>query len=236
VLVLLPPSEGKTAPAEGAPVDLESLIFPELTVRREKLLDRVARASLKALGLSVGQAAERERNAPLREAPAAPAAEVYTGVLYEHARLPELPAGNVLIASALWGFVRPSDRIPAYRLSIGARLARISNLAAWWRPALRDLVPDQGLIVDMRSGAYAAAWQPARATVVAVRAFAEAPDGTRTPISHMAKAVRGDVTRALLLAGTEPQSPEAVAAVAEAAGLRVELQPAKRGWTLDVIE
>jgi cytoplasmic iron level regulating protein YaaA (DUF328/UPF0246 family) len=237
VLLLLPPSEGKTAPAEGGPVELPALAFPELTKRRETLLDRLPRASLKALGLSRGQAAERERNAGLRTAPAAPAGEVYTGVLYERARLPELATdGRVLIASALWGFVRPSDRIPAYRLSMGARLARIPSLATWWRPALNDLIPDRGLIVDLRSAAYAAAWQPREATVVSVRAFLETGDGARRPVSHMAKRARGDVARALLLARDEPCTPEDVAAAAAASGLRAELAREGRKATLDVID
>ncbi len=47
----------------------------------------------------------------------------------------------------------------------------------------------------------------------------------------MAKAVRGDVARALLLASREPGDPEAVAAIATDAGFEVELTPA----SLDVI-
>ena len=100
MLILLPPSEGKTAPADGAPVDLGALAYPELTAKRERALAALVKVSsakqrgraLKALGLSAGQASELERNAGLRGAPAAPAAEVYTGVLYERLRLPELPA------------------------------------------------------------------------------------------------------------------------------------------------
>ena len=119
--------------------------------------------ALKALGLSAGQAGELARNAALETAPAAPAAEVYTGVLYERLRLPELSPQaqeRVLIASALWGVVAPADRIPAYRLSISARLPRIAGLATYWRPALEKALPDEGLVVDLRSGGYAAAWTP----------------------------------------------------------------------------
>jgi hypothetical protein len=47
----------------------------------------------------------------------------------------------------------------------------------------------------------------------------------------MAKAVRGDVARALLLARAEPNGPEGVAAIAADAGFEVELTPA----SLDVI-
>ncbi len=70
----------------------------------------------------------------------------------------------------------------------------------------------------MRSGAYASFWKPKRAKLLAVRAFSES-GGERKPVSHMAKAVRGEVARALLGAKKAPEDPEAAAALAEAAGL-----------------
>jgi cytoplasmic iron level regulating protein YaaA (DUF328/UPF0246 family) len=243
VLILLPPSEGKTAPGAGDPVDLASLAFAdELGERRARLLGALERLGtvsqargLKQLGISRGQVGEIAVGAALRTAPAAPAAEIYTGVLYDRLRLPELPARarrRVLIASALWGVLAPEDRIPYYRFSAGARLARIGPPAAYWRGALVAALPDQPgeLIVDMRSAAYAAAWTPRRATLLAVRAFAES-DGKRKPVSHMAKAVRGDVARALLSAKGPPGDAEAAAKIAESAGFNVELGPG----TLDVI-
>ena len=63
MLILLPPSEGKTAPAAGAPVDLGALAYAdELTAKRERVLAALVRTSagkqrgraLKALGLSAG--------------------------------------------------------------------------------------------------------------------------------------------------------------------------------------
>ncbi len=243
MLILLPPSEGKLAPSEGAPVDLDSLAFAaELGERRARLLDALERLgtvttarALKQLDISKGQVGEIAMDAVLRAAPAAPAAEVYTGVLYDHLRLPELPARarrRVLIASALWGMVRPEDRIPYYRFSAKARLARIGALSTYWRDALAVTMPDEpgDLVVDMRSAAYAAAWKPKRATLLAVRAFSES-DGVRRPVSHMAKAVRGDVARALLLAMKAPADPESAAAIARDAGFKAELSPG----ALDII-
>jgi uncharacterized protein len=241
VLVLLPPSEGKTAPASGPPVDLADLSFPQLSKRRERLLNTLIRVSsgreataLRALGLSKTQAGELALNRRLGTAPAAPAAEVYTGVLYERLRLPELSPEarrNVLIASALWGVVAPDDRIPAYRLSISARLPRIAGLATYWRPALEKALPDDGLVVDLRSGGYAAAWTPKRAALVTVRGFT--PEGK--VISHFVKAIRGDVARALLQAPQPPETTEQVAAIASAAGHEVELTRTPAGASVDVI-
>ena len=192
-------------------------------------------ASQSMLAVSTGQAGEVAVDAELSSAPAGPAAGVYTGVLYDRLRLPERPKraqGRVLIASALWGVLRPGDRIPYYRFSAKARLDGIGGLAAFWRPALAAALPDKEgtLVVDMRSGAYAAAWKPKRAELLAVRAFSETK-GKRKPVSHMAKAVRGEVARALLEANGTPKTPEAAAKIATAAGFTVELTPG----TLDVI-
>jgi cytoplasmic iron level regulating protein YaaA (DUF328/UPF0246 family) len=235
VLILLPPSEGKTAPTEGPPVDLDELAYAaELRERRERLLDALealpglpAKRAIAKLAISPGQAGEIEVDAALRQAPAGPAAEVYSGVLYDRLGLPGLSAracSRVLIASALWGVVRPDDRIPYYRLSAKARLDGIGPIAAWWRQALAVALPDEEgeLVVDMRSAAYAAAWKPKRATLLAVRAFSDL-DGKRKPVSHMAKAVRGEVARALLKARKAPGDAEGAAAIAEAAGFRIEL-------------
>lgn len=243
MLILLPPSEGKAAPGKGAPLDLGALAFAErLGPQREALLaalERLAKAPRKSavrkLGVSASQAGEVDVDAGLRAAPAAPAAAVYSGVLYERLRLAELPAkaqGRVLIASALWGVVRPGDRIPYYRFSAKARLDRIGPPAAFWRPALAAALPDEEgeVIVDMRSGAYAAAWKPKRASLLAVRAFTEV-GGERKSVSHMAKAVRGDVARALLSAGEVPGDVVGVAETVARAGFVVELN----GSSLDVI-
>jgi uncharacterized protein len=208
MLVLLPPSEGKTAPEAGEPVDLGSLAFAEqLGEQREQLV-----AAL---------------NPQLLKAPAAPAAEIYTGVLFKRLELPQLPAKarrRVLIASALWGFVRPDDRIPFYKLPPKEKLEGIGPLARFWRPALAAALPDEEgeLIVDMRSGAYSPMWKPKRATLLGVRAFAES-EGERKAVSHMAKAVRGDVARVLLGARRAPADPKDAAELVESAGLAVEL-------------
>ncbi len=234
-------------PVQGKPLDLDSLAFAEeLSLLRSRLLDALEQLggkppgrAVQALRISDGQAGEVELNAALREAPAAAAGRLYSGVLYERLDLAGLPAAarrraerQVLIASALWGFVRPEDRIPYYRFSAKARLEGVGPPAAWWRDALVEAMPDQpgDLIVDMRSAAYAAAWKPKQATLLSVRAFTDTA-GERKTVSHMAKAVRGDIARALLLAKKPPADSEAAAAIASEAGFEVELTPT----SLDVI-
>jgi cytoplasmic iron level regulating protein YaaA (DUF328/UPF0246 family) len=208
MLVLLPPSEGKARPEVGEPVDLDSLVYAaELGERRRELVEAL--------------------DAELLKAPAAPAAEVYTGVLFGRLELPKLPAKarrRVLIASALWGMVRPDDRIPYYKLPPKTRLEGIGPPASYWRPALSEALPDEEgeLILDMRSAAYASFWKPKRAKLLAVRAFTER-DGERKAVSHMAKAVRGDVARVLLEAKKPPAHKVDLAMTLAGAGFDVEM-------------
>lgn len=208
MLILLPPSEGKARPEEGPPIDLDALAFADgLGQKRAELVEAFEPGLLAA--------------------PAGPAFGVYTGVLFKRLELPGLSQAarrRVLIASALWGVVRPDDRIPHYKFPPKTRLEGIGAPNAFWRPALAAALPDEegDLIVDMRSGAYAAAWKPKRATLLAVRAFTE-EGGQRKAVSHMAKAVRGDVARVLLEAKVAPRDPTGAAAIAEAAGFTVEL-------------
>ena len=252
MMILLPPSEGKAEPGAGSPVDLESLAFHEhlgpgrarLIGELQKLADRPRAKAVAALGISPGQAGDVDRDARVTDAPAGPAAEVYTGVLYDRLDLSGLSAvaarraaDRVLIASALWGMLSPGDRIPYYRLSMKARLPRLPGLAAFWRAPLAAAMENAGhdaeggLILDMRSGAYSAAWKPKRACLLPVRAFTER-SGERKAVSHMAKATRGDVARLVLSADEMPEDAESIAGLLESSGMRVELGDR----FLDVIE
>jgi cytoplasmic iron level regulating protein YaaA (DUF328/UPF0246 family) len=252
VIVLLAPSEGKTPAPDGAPpVALDALAFPQLAPQREALATKLAKLAagpqkkaLAALDISAAQAGELARNADVLAAPAAPAGDIYSGVLYQFLDLPSLKAAEsrraaerLYVASALWGVVSIADRIPAYRLSIGSRLPRIPSLARWWRAPLAKALPRDAFVVDLRSGAYAAAWRPRDGTVVEVKAFADS-GGARKPISHMAKAVRGEVARLLVTAKAPAESPEEVASLVERAGDRVELRPPPRpgaSWSLEIV-
>ena len=212
VLILLPPSESKTAPASGDPLNLASLDLPALTGARSELADALAEVSgradaLQVLGVGPSLAADVARNRHLRTAPAAPALEVYTGVLYDALDAASLWPGarevadsSLLVISALWGAVRPTDRIPAYRLSMGTALPGTGKLSSWWKPRLApvldELAADQ-VVVDCRSAAYAAAWKPPAPRTVTVRVEQEKADGTRSVVSHHAKHTRGLVARAL---------------------------------------
>ena len=243
MLILLPPSEGKAVIDAGDPVDLASLSFPMLTATRERLLRRVdmlthgrESTALRVLGLSRRQLAELERDQTLLSSPAAPAAAVYTGVLYEALDLPSLPAparrrvdGWVVVTSALWGAVRLTDRIPAYRLSGDTTLPRLGKVSTLWRRPLATVLSDaaaQGVVLDLRSSTYAAMWQPtheiAERTVTG-RVLQRRPDGSVQVVSHHNKATKGRLVAALARAGRAPSTLAALAEAVVATGAEVDL-------------
>ena len=228
VLILLPPSEGKAAPAHGDPVNLESLSHPELTDARRRVARALAtvsgqRNALTALGAGASLAEEVSRNTTLMTNPAAPAAKVYAGVLYEAAGMASWDAATlsraadrILISSALWGAVTPLDEIPAYRLSAGTTLGRLGNVTSFWRPRLSEaLAPQDPLIIDCRSGGYAAMWAAPKDRTITIRVEREL-NGKRAVVSHFAKHWRGLLVRELMARPTDPATPEDLATVASA--------------------
>jgi hypothetical protein len=244
VLVLLPPSESKAGRSRGKALDLPSLSYPDLAGHRRQVLDAVAAVSARedaheVLGVSPNLVEEVARNTALTTAPAPPAAEVYTGVLYDALDLGDLTPGQrrranrwLVVVSALFGAVHPDDRIPPYRLSMAVNLPGIGPLAGHWREALDaelTAAAGAGLVVDCRSSTYVAAWVPSGAT-------AERWVQIRVPgATHMAKHTRGLVARHLLGVDREPRTPRALAA-ALAPAFDVELhEPAGPGrpWVLD---
>lgn len=267
MLILLPPSEGKAAPKRGKPLDLTTLGSPALTPARERVLDAlidlcsvdrdpevpVQNAILlehaaTTLGLGPSQSDLVHQNARLRTAATARADRIYTGVLYDALDFATLsPAAKrratsrVGIASSLFGMVRPSDAIPSYRLSGDVSLPGLGPVAAVWRDALDPVMREtlgSGLLVDLRSGMYAAFWRPAAdlaPQVATVRVLHE-HNGTRKVVSHFNKATKGRIVRAVLEHGGTPKTPDAFADLLVELGWDVEVHaPTKKGTQLDVI-
>ncbi|SEE00880.1 YaaA family protein [Ruania alba] len=230
MLILLPPSEGKTAPVRGRPVDLDRLTRPELRTARSEVLDTLADVSsapnaVRALGVGTSLTEEVAHNTRLRTAPSAPAAQVYTGVLYEAAGLGALTGGarrranaDVRIVSALWGVLSPADRIPAYRLSMSTRLPGLGSLPNYWASTLGERLVDRdpGVVIDCRSSAYVPAWRPPSGMPwVTIRVVQEI-DGVRSVVSHHAKHTRGVLTHHLLTRpGAPPRTTRGVQRAAE---------------------
>jgi len=245
MLILLPPSEGKTEPERGAKYSPSSLGYPGLRKTRTAVMQALvelcsgdADRAVAVLGLGPRQRDLVAGNAQLRKAAAGPAIDVYTGVLYEALDFASLSSAakkradsRVAIASALFGLVRPSDPIPTYRLSGNTTLPGIGTLASVWKePMQRELGGTRGPILDLRSGAYVALGPvPASAadrTFIA-RVLLE-KNGKRSVVSHHNKATKGLITRAVLERGSVPRSAKAVPGFLEDLGFPCEVREPKK--------
>ena len=260
MLVLLPPSEGKAASESGPSLALDSLSLPGLSAARERAVDALIAVSTgdpdtaaAVLGLTPGLRGELARNAALRTAPALPAGELYTGVLYDALGLATLDAAayaraeeSLLVFSGLWGALRISDRVPPYRCSGGVKLPPLGALGGYWRGPLGEVMPavaGDGLVLDLRSTAYAALWRPAgepasrTATVRVLHERVVAGVSKRSVVSHFNKATKGRLVRDLLEDGAQPGSPaELVEALRELKYTVEAAEPAPgKPWALDVV-
>lgn len=246
MLILLPPSEGKTRPAAGPALDLATLSFPELTKTRELLVRTLIRVSAgnprtaaSTLGLGPTQTDALDVNARLLGEPTARADEVFTGVLFEAASLPTLSRTareradeTVAIANALFGLVRPSDPIPAFRLSGDVTLPRLGTVKSRWKPLLPRAIEKaaDGLVIDLRSGTYAAFGAPPAGRTATLRVLQDR-GGTRSVVSHFNKATKGRIVRALLESGDSPGSVPELHTCLSDLGWTVE----RDGSRLDVV-
>jgi cytoplasmic iron level regulating protein YaaA (DUF328/UPF0246 family) len=123
----------------------------------------------------------------------------------------------------LFGLLRADDLVPAYRLSATSKLPGRPPLATRWRPHMEPALAEMAeseLIVDLRSGSYAALGRLPGA--VRVDVVAERADGKRTVVSHFNKAHKGRLARILATTRSEPDEAGAVATIARRAGMRVE--------------
>ena len=213
MLILLPPSETKRPGGGG--LSLEShwnLSFPELDRIREQLSHALRElaadpvATAKALKLGRTQLDEVAVNAALRDAPTMPAIERFTGVLYDaidietiDKRGREFLNARVLIQSALFGLIRATDDIPAYRLSFDSRLPGLPPLKNVWAQTSESILANHpGLILDLRSEGYAALTPlPQRDNAYFVRAVGRTPDGTLRQLNHFNKKGKGVFVRAI---------------------------------------
>jgi uncharacterized protein len=252
VLIILPPSETKRPPPEdGSPLDLERLSFPPLTPMRERVMDALAETSrrpdaLRRLMVRPSLAGEVARNEHLRDLPTRRAVDTYAGPLYEgldagswSARAEHRAARQLVIVSALWGALRPADRIPPYRLYVCARLHGMDRLEPTWRrllaPILTDAAAQRGPILDLRSRSYQAVGRPLglddQSVTLRIRPSAGGPAHIGDVI---AKRVRGEVASHVLSSEADPEDPLDIADVL-AARWSIEVDPPAgrtRTWTI----
>ena len=246
VLILLPPSETKTGRTRGKASNPVLVSFPELAVTRAAVAEALARVSAHPdapalLRVSASLRADIAHNVRLDSAPAVPVADLYTGVLYDALGLPSMdPAARrranrwLVVISALYGALRPADKIPPYRLSMAVNLGELGPLASVWRTPLATVLPaaaGRAVIVDCRSSTYAAAWSP-QGDLAARWVQIRVPGAT-----HLAKHTRGLVARHLCESGADPRTAAALERVMARRFETTLTKPPRAGrpWVLDTV-
>ena len=120
MLILLPPSEGKTAARRGRPLDLGTLSFPALTEPRARVIDALVdlcegspEDAARTLGIGSTQLDLVRLDRELRTTPTQRADHTYTGVLYDALDVGSLKGAaaarahaRLAVGSALFGLLR----------------------------------------------------------------------------------------------------------------------------------
>lgn len=219
MLILLPPSETKLPGGSGA-LSLASLGFPGLASGRSAALEAVQ--ALVAAGQDESSPAKARAAAANRDVESSgtlPAIERYTGVLFDGLDYGTLEddarswiAKHVAIGSALFGLVRSTDAIPDYKISHNTRVPGTTLRGIW-----REVSPlrVEGLVIDMRSKAYAA-MLPAEGAVVF-----DVVDERGKALAHWNKHAKGRLVRALAQAGVQASSADELAFEARAKGMQL---------------
>jgi cytoplasmic iron level regulating protein YaaA (DUF328/UPF0246 family) len=244
MLILLPPSETKVSGGdERSHLDLGSLSFPVQNPTRQSLVESVVSlasdqaASLRALKLGPKGLSEVERNRELWSAPVMPALSRYTGVLYDALGFDTLDSGaqkralsSVAIFSALFGLIRASDNIPAYRLSYDSALPG-GKPGALWGPLAPELWASvDDFVVDLRSEGYRSLAPLPQGSGVFVSLVKPGPAGARGAIGHHNKGTKGRLVRDLVESGANITSVQELCAWGAAHGHTFDEASAQPGF------
>lgn len=209
LIALLPPSETKR---DGGSAAFRPLCGAEQDRLRDETVSALvalaqdAEAHQRALKLSDKLAeSERQRNGALRSGPYMPALERYTGVLYDALDVRSLDSAGqawaferFFVQSALWGVIRGSDAIPAYRCSASTRLGGLAMKARWQKVTHAVLAEHEGVILDLRSKSYAELGPlPERDNVVTLEFVTCLSNGEVKQLNHFNKQGKGEFLRML---------------------------------------
>ncbi|MDQ2797867.1 MAG: peroxide stress protein YaaA [Actinomycetota bacterium] len=233
--LLLPPSETKTTGGRGRALhgrfadDALGRARSVTTRALLELVDGAPRAAATALQLPDGVAGDAlAANAAVLVTPTTPALRRYSGIVYDGFSVATMTPGEqrvaarrTLVFSGLFGVVRGDESVPNYRVPAKAVLPGIGVASTFWRPVLAGVLPTmlrRGLVVDLRSGDYAAMWRPdaelAR-RIVTIRVLSPAPRGGHVVISYNSKYAKGLLAASLvrrMTAGQPAHTADDVAA------------------------
>lgn len=137
---------------------------------------------------------------------------------------------HVAYVSALGGLVRPTERLPAYRLEMAAVVEPLGGLGPFWRPhvttALDEALTPGGVVWLLTGGEYGRAVAAPEGRELFEPRFVR-PDGQRAMPSATVKQARGQLARALVQhpdLARDPADPGWGDVRLEAAGAPVRLE------------
>ena len=195
MLILLPPSEGKSRETGAMKLD-EGLLFDARKVlAHAKRLKAAERAKFYGAKDAKKSVAIHRLNVGAPEASAMRVLERYTGVVYRYLDYASLgpkreAERRIHVVSALWGLVRGDAGIPDYTLSMNPWLAR------YWRPinGERLRAAAQGeVVLNLLSQSYAKAIEYDNLVSVDFKVR-----GGKKSAGHFGKAIKGRFARYLI--------------------------------------
>lgn len=198
MLILLPPSEGKsTDRGAGRTRDAS----PDLIADAEKVLNHAKRLKAADRAKFYGakdaakSAAIHKLNLAAPDAPCMKALERYAGVVYQHLDYANLSRKRdaekrIWIVSGLWGLISGGACIPEYKLPMN------KWLADYWRPINRERLERAAKgkpVLNLLSQAYAKAIDYDNLLTVDFKV-----EGGKKSAGHFGKAIKGRFVRYLI--------------------------------------
>ena len=206
--ILLAPSETKISGGTQN-FDLNSLLFPQLTPIRKKILHQYINILQKndffTLSKMFGLKKEADINCHNRDIIyelTMKAVERYTGVAFDYLKYSELNKDsqnyidkNVILNSNLFGFLRADDMIPEYRLKQGEAVGELKTEKLYKEQShlMEKFLEDED-VLDLRAIFYDKFYKPTK-EYTTLKFIKEGK-----VVSHWAKAYRGIVLREIAIA------------------------------------
>ena len=202
MLILIPPSEGKTKiKSTGIKFNKTNFIFKNEVKIIVDLLENLSELG-EDISSIYGTSAEKSelfhrQNQDVFNSRCAKAIERYTGVVYEHIEWKKLnPKAkqymekHVRIFSGLFGMITPETLIPNYKLKMN-----VLSLQYHWNPILTKALEKEKIIFDLLPQVYRKAYTPNN-NVIKIEFIVE-NKGKKTSAGHYGKAVKGKFIRFL---------------------------------------
>ena len=202
MLILIPPSEGKTKiKSTGVKFNKTNFIFSNEVKVIVDLLENLSElgediSSIYGTSIEKSELFHRQ-NQDVFNSRCAKAIERYTGVVYEHInwatlnpKAQQYMEKHVRIFSGLFGMITPETLIPNYKLKMN-----VLSLQYHWNPILTKTLEKEKMILDLLPQVHRKAYKPNK-NVFKVD-FVVKNKGKKTSAGHYGKAVKGKFIRFL---------------------------------------